>query len=570
MSSNMYALRSEQLSKRLYWAMSIIILCLLIICIPLIVTSTQNYIRSIHTYKKLQALQEVTVLANKISRERAPANKLMSSTTADFEQHQQDLAEYRYTVNQQLEHTATVLKNVGLVQLSEHLYSDVKVSLNQGRQKVDQYALIPKQQRSAHDLDQAILAMFTAWERCRTLIHGVVVESDLSASSLNSYITQIILLSDLRDQAGRVASNVMAHVTFGTPLPRDNLTRSLQTQHQVYYLWDLIATIQPQHHATPEFSQLHRNIENIFIQQGLPIVAKLREESLKQQPYHLTGTELTNAMVDKFKTVVDLQTYLLQHIHEVAEQEKASNLRYLLWTILVSLVSLVTAIITMIYARRSVFVPLIQARQILFDLSRSRDSEQPEVEDVKNKDTLFAAIQKLEDMLQQRDALEFRLKNIAHSDSLTGLSNRFALEEYTKFLEAHPSKFSQTCLMIIDIDHFKQVNDQYGHRVGDEMIRGVTACLKDNVRASDFVVRYGGDEFLVLIENIEMSQSIVIADKIRAEISATSILDPDGNEILVSVSVGVAVGADSWLELFEKADTALFKAKAAGRNAVAS
>ncbi|MEK5765058.1 GGDEF domain-containing protein, partial [Acinetobacter junii] len=84
-----------------------------------------------------------------------------------------------------------------------------------------------------------------------------------------------------------------------------------------------------------------------------------------------------------------------------------------------------------------------------------------------------------------------RLKNIAHSDPLTGLANRFALEEYTRFLESHPSQFSQTCLMIIDIDRFKHVNDQYGHIVGDQVIRRIADQLKANVRASDLIVRYG-------------------------------------------------------------------------------
>ena len=111
--------------------------------------------------------------------------------------------------------------------------------------------------------------------------------------------------------------------------------------------------------------------------------------------------------------------------------------------------------------------------------------------DTSHSDSLFAAIQKLQQMLQERDALEFRLKNIAHSDSLTGLSNRFALEEYIRFLENQPGQLSQTCLMIIDIDHFKQVNDQYGHIIGDQVIQLVAERLKANVRATDLLVRYG-------------------------------------------------------------------------------
>ncbi|MFH3733422.1 GGDEF domain-containing protein, partial [Acinetobacter baumannii] len=86
-----------------------------------------------------------------------------------------------------------------------------------------------------------------------------------------------------------------------------------------------------------------------------------------------------------------------------------------------------------------------------------------------------------------RDAFEFQLKNIANTDPLTGVSNRLALSEYLKIVESYPQKFSQTCLMIIDIDRFKDVNDQYGHIVGDQVIKRITDQLKANVRASDLI-----------------------------------------------------------------------------------
>lgn len=566
----MNTLRSGWISKRLYWAMSIIILSLLCICIPLIVSSGQNYLKSVQTYQQLDALQQVADLANRISRERAPANKAMSSSAEDFAQHQQELMIYRQQVDQQFSQTAEVLAESGFNDLSQQLLK-VKISLDHGRAQVDAYTQMPRQLRSAQELDQAILAMFAAWDSCREILRGVVIASDSSSTHLYRYISQILFLSDLRDQAGRVASSIIAHVTFATPLPTQNITRSLQTQHQVHYLWALIETIQPAEDKTDEFIRLHRRVETDFIQQGLPIVSELINDSVEKRTYHLTGTQLTEAIVDKFSTVVDLQSYLLQYSREVAIQEMTTNMNHLIWTVLLSLISLLAAISTMIFARKQVFLPLIQARRILLSLSK-RSGRQPsglKIRSDKHSDSLFAAIQKLQQMLQERDALEFRLKNIAHSDALTGLSNRFALEEYIRFLENQPSQLSQTCLMIIDIDHFKQVNDRYGHIVGDQVIQLVAERLKANVRATDLLVRYGGDEFLVLIENIQMQQALIVADKIRAEVAERYILTALGDEIQISVSIGVAIGAVSWMALLSNADDALFKAKAKGRNVVA-
>lgn len=565
----MNTLRSEQISKHLYCAMSVIILCLLFICIPLIVNSTQSYLKAVRTSDELHALQEVAILANKISKERAPANKVLSSTPEEIHQRQQELEIYRKEVDQQFEHTAKVLQQVGFPHLSQRLESAVRPSLEQGRLQIDSYAKIPWEQRNAQALDQAIAAMFKAWDSCRTILKGVVIASNTTSTSQNNFISQILFLSDLRDQAGRAASTIMAYVTFDQPIPAANLTRAMQVQYRIHYLWDLIGTLQPEEDKTEEFNQLHNAVDTVFIQKGLPIVSSLVEESIQRVPYHLTGTELTNAMVDKFATVVDLQSYLLEYSNQVAEREKSSHLQQLLWTVLLSFVSLGAAIATMIFARKSVFQPLIEARQILFTLSENGDTKALSSNAYTKSESLFTAIQRLQQMLQQRDALEFRLKNIAHSDPLTGLANRFALEEYTRFLESHPSQFSQTCLMIIDIDHFKQVNDQHGHIIGDEVIQFVAQCLKDNVRTSDLLVRYGGDEFLVLIENIDFDNARKIADKIRSEVEDAYILSENGDQIQVSVSVGVAIGAQSWISLFTKADKALFVAKGQGRNAVA-
>ena len=123
----------------------------------------------------------------------------------------------------------------------------------------------------------------------------------------------------------------------------------------------------------------------------------------------------------------------------------------------------------------------------------------------------------------------------------------------------------------MDIDYFKQVNDVHGHLVGDQVIQFVAEKLKDNIRTSDLLVRYGGDEFIVLIENISMERALKIAEKIRCEIYEAASMDSTRSpDLSVTISIGVAIGAASWTELLEKADRALFQAKEQGKNKVAS
>ena len=567
----MREIRSEYLSQKLYIAMSIIILSLCSLSIPLIVKSYRDYNKTNQALTEIQALQAVADLANKISRERAPANKLMSSNQQDFAKHVLELKLYRLTVDEQMKKTLEVLKHSNLPNLDLSLFDRLDEALTQGRQQVDAYAALPREQRNAETMDQAILKMFNAWDRSHDVLKDVIAVSEGKDTAVSNFYVQILLLADLRDQAGRAASNVMAHVAFKQPIPETNLARSLQTRKQVMYLWELIDTLQPERDKTEEFKVLHQAVYNEFLAKGLLIVERLMNESIYHRPYYLTGTQLTEAIVDKFSTVVELQNYLLKYSVEKAiiEKHKAQNI--LLTTVGISLISIFAALFTMIYARKRVFSPLIQAREILFDLSHS--SIRPNPMDTKdqpaNMYSLFTAIQQLKQTLQQRDALEFRLKNIAHLDSLTGVANRYALNEYIKLLENQPTQFSETCLMVIDIDHFKQVNDVYGHLMGDQVIQFVAEKLKENIRTSDLLVRYGGDEFIVLIENVGMERALKIAEKIRSEIYEAKPLDnvrcPD---LKVSISIGVAIGATSWMALLEKADRALFQAKEQGKNKV--
>ena len=571
----MREIRSEYLSQKLYIAMSIIILSLCSLSIPLIVKSYRDYNKTNQALIEIQALQAVADLANKISRERAPANKLMSSNQQDFAKHVLELKLYRLTVDEQMKKTLEVLKHSNLPNLDLSLVDRLDEALTQGRQQVDAYAALPREQRNAETMDQAILKMFNAWDRSHDVLKDVIAVSEGKDTAVSNFYVQILLLADLRDQAGRAASNVMAHVAFKQPIPETNLARSLQTRKQVMYLWELIDTLQPERDKTEEFKVLHQAVYNEFLAKGLLIVERLMNESIYHRPYYLTGTQLTEAIVDKFSTVVELQNYLLKYSVEKAiiEKHKAQNI--LLTTVGISLISIFAALFTMIYARKRVFGPLIQAREILFDLSHS--SLRPNPMDTKDQPanvySLFTAIQQLKQTLQQRDALEFRLKNIAHLDSLTGVANRYALNEYIKLLENQPTQFSETCLMVIDIDHFKQVNDVYGHLMGDQVIQFVAEKLKENIRTSDLLVRYGGDEFIVLIENVGMERALKIAEKIRSEIYEAKSVDnlrcPD-LKVSISISIGVAIGATSWMALLEKADRVLFQAKEQGKNKVAS
>jgi diguanylate cyclase (GGDEF)-like protein len=157
----------------------------------------------------------------------------------------------------------------------------------------------------------------------------------------------------------------------------------------------------------------------------------------------------------------------------------------------------------------------------------------------------------------------------AATDPLTGLPNRRAFQDTMKRMLAHARRTAEPLsVLTIDLDHFKHVNDAYGHEHGDAVLAGVGDVLESAVRASDFVARYGGEEFVVLAPDTDASGAAVIAEKLRRAIGAIS-LPADGGPI--TGSLGVAVfpehGADAEM-LLRAADRALYAAKERGRNRV--
>ena len=158
---------------------------------------------------------------------------------------------------------------------------------------------------------------------------------------------------------------------------------------------------------------------------------------------------------------------------------------------------------------------------------------------------------------------EFR----ASTDALTGLPNRRAADDTLKRMVAQANRsLSPLTALMLDLDHFKQINDLFGHGKGDEVLAAVGAALRDCVRASDFAGRYGGEEFLVLLPDTTATSALHVAEKMRTTIAALTI---PGVERAITASLGLAdllEHAGSAAGLLHQADQALYAAKAAGRD----
>ena len=164
----------------------------------------------------------------------------------------------------------------------------------------------------------------------------------------------------------------------------------------------------------------------------------------------------------------------------------------------------------------------------------------------------------------QREAL----KLLATTDSLTGAANRRTLDDALIMAISQRKKAgTEYGLMLLDLDFFKQINDNYGHKAGDSVLTELVPVLKKMVRLNDAVYRFGGEEFVVLLADIKQADLHKLADKIRVGVNQHLSL-PDGKKLTTSIGIALLQDDESWESWLHRADLALYQAKHQGRNKV--
>jgi diguanylate cyclase (GGDEF)-like protein len=173
-------------------------------------------------------------------------------------------------------------------------------------------------------------------------------------------------------------------------------------------------------------------------------------------------------------------------------------------------------------------------------------------------------------MLIVNERARSRYRKLASTDDLTGLPNRrFFIEEASRLSRGVNPTGMRACVLMMDLDHFSEVNRRYGHAGGDEALKAFADVLRQGLRATDIVARYGGEEFCAFLLGTEMAEAIGIAEKLREAIAGLPINLNEGQPLRITVSIGVApLGDEELATAVNSADAALYLAKSQGRNQV--
>jgi diguanylate cyclase (GGDEF)-like protein len=217
----------------------------------------------------------------------------------------------------------------------------------------------------------------------------------------------------------------------------------------------------------------------------------------------------------------------------------------------------------------ALLVPVVTDESVIALMKLTRSREKPFSTDELR---FLEAVANQTALALERVKLIAFLENLSITDALTGIANRrhFEWRLSEEVERARRYKYPLSALLL-DLDHFKQVNDNYGHQIGDTVLQQVAQRLKNSLRRTDFLARYGGEEFVVLAPQTPAERAIILGERLRQVIAESPITVADDLQIRITLSVGIAVFPDhaqNESELIGAADAALYKAKQMGRNRV--
>lgn len=544
----------------------------LALALGLITILGSDYARASHNLEALTLYRKVLTAANRLSAERGPMNSVLGEEPAANSPAARKLADFRTLSDQAL---AEIIPDDGneitrrLVARDE--LNTVHASLVAARRTADRLSALPLAERGTIEIRGVIADMFEVVDTMRLVTVAAMAELTEHDSSLAGHALTGLMLGDLREYAGRLGSFLAPSIAAREPLSATAYDELVLTHGRVLQIWQSLGRQLALHTDAPELVAAVGEARTRYFRDGLDLIARLSAEG-KTGYYSVTTEQMTLQYVPTMAPLEHLRESFLDDMLAHAQATRANSVHWLRLVVAFTVLIVFTNLLLLVLARRRIFRPLLQARDHIVALAEERNLDRPARASRHSGEIheLFAALESLRLKLRERLRLTERLKVQAETDALTGLLNRHTFDR----LGQDDSGFDlpvETGLILMDIDRFKLVNDTHGHIAGDHVLRTVAGLVAEMVRKNDLVLRYGGEEFAVVLPNTSLRTLARIAEALRAAIAEQAILLDDGTELFATASFGVATGrrdGAGWKTLIEAADQALYTAKAEGRNRV--
>lgn len=558
----------HSLRRKLLIGTGMALVCTAILAMSVIVRSLDDYHRARQNLRGLESFRLILDTANLLSAERGPSNSVLGDTGVTHGALRERLTAFRARSDAILDQLSA---NAGV---PPEMLAPTKAQLRIGRQEVDRVAAIPRDLRHLEDVQSVIENMFDVVDIFQSVVAWKAGALTAQNPELAASVMTGRMFGELREFGGRIASQIMAPIAISQPLPLKNLVDSNRTRGRILELWRLAGDRQMIGHNDPRLLTDLRDVEQMFFGEGLGVLDGLVAEGRKSGNYTMTADEFTVRFVKTLKPLERLRGDFLDVTIERLTAHRNAALVTLAGTVAITTIILGILIGLLVAAQRFVFAPLMRARDAVIALAEDRPVvPHPAQRYATETRRLFDAIAVLRDSLAERATLTRKLKHQAETDGLTGLMNRRALDMIGESHTSNRVMADGACLILMDIDHFKSINDRYGHLDGDHVLQETVRLVRPMLGPNDIFARFGGEEFVMLIPGRDLGEANALAARIRGVLESSKIVLSSGATLTITASFGVArgnLGQLAWRRLVEAADAALYRAKSDGRNCVRS
>ena len=567
---------------RLFWLVSLLLACAVLgLSLRIVVVEWSRAAQARSGLEAMEHLGHLLLAAEMASRERGPANGVLGDDLPGDPAKHERLAQARARTDAAF---AVLERTVGTPSVPRNevraLIARATLQLAHARDAIDRTAALPRARRSPAAISEAIGKMFAVIDDLSPALMRLTNEAVAAYPRAADALIGARIAADLREYAGQLGSQFTVALTARQPLRSAEHVEIERLRGRVEQLRKLLVQ---RTEAAPDRVAVQTATATMqlrYFESAIPFVEALTAHGLSDAQYGMDAAGFAARYVPDMDSIVALRDVLMDEALDQARSGHAEARTALVWIGAGGLLTLGLLGLTLWVVHHRVVRPLEETADLLVAIAQGnlqRTVPSPryrdEVADVLQAISVLRANSIARVALEdERQRLVEQLRDQSNTDFLTGLPNRrgfFTLAE--RHIPNQQRHGYPVAIALFDIDHFKQVNDGYGHVVGDAVLVEVARLCGEQSRRGDVAARYGGEEFVVLMPHTDVASAIQHAERLRHAIEALRIPLDDGGELRITASFGVAAcrpDDDSLDAAIAAADECLYRAKRQGRNRV--
>lgn len=575
------AFSAMSIDRRFSISVAAALLPVLLLCGRLVVHEWHAYMVADDALYAFQTYRAGLLAIESVSAERGPTNSVLGENLPIPEARRASLLRARGESDARIEKLLEMLQSSRCPGCATELarIENARAELTGARANVDQLIGLPLAQRRERALSSAVDRMIKVIPQFSPVIDALaanVVRGDTRA--LNCLILAT-LTADLREAAGQLGSHFTAALTARRALGEGDQLAIERTEGRIDQLRELIDSHirdRSMLESAP-FDRMNRQ----YFGEGMAYITDVRSLATRPGGVAISPAQLADHYVPMMRPITAFRDQVLDLADTEIRFHRSNALGLLAVSALAAFLLIMILLSMAMLFRRRVIRPLVDATHVIGAIANGDlTAEIPAARYRGEIKAMFNAIGVLKANSVERQQLERErgrliqeLKATAETDFLTHLLNRRAFESRARLSCAERNAAEpELALIMFDIDHFKKINDTYGHATGDHALQLVARLCRETCRQADVVARWGGEEFAVLSRVQDAAQALAVAERLRCRIRETRIPVSGGDGFNITASFGVAFASacDSRDvdRLFRRADRLLYQAKEAGRDRI--